>query len=188
MKFVCKGNAFYGFFTNHYSAKISTSFVCLPKRSKPPKKKGGGRAQFSGLMAEESTKKLKRSQAQTDSANLVLLPASALPSWWPHPIYLALVFSATWILKWASQSLFSQWPCFPERAQVPKQTFYSSDTLATYKWYSGALCKLPRLYFIAFKCRFLLPGSRELTLSLCSFVAYFLLEVFSSERRSLWRG
>lgn len=42
MKFVCKGNAFYGFFTNHYSAKISTSFVCLPKRSKPPKKKSGG--------------------------------------------------------------------------------------------------------------------------------------------------
>ena len=105
---------------------------------------------------------MKRSQAQTDSANLVLLPASALTPWWPHPLYLALVFSATWILKWASQSLFFQWPCFPGRAQVPKQTLYSSDTLATYKWYSGALCKLPRLYFIAFKCSFLLPGSKRI--------------------------
>lgn len=158
------------------------------QRGPSHQKKRGGEGSVFWFNGWRINKEIEEEPGPTDSANLVLLPASALPSWWPHPIYLALVFSATWILKWASQSLFSQWPCFPERAQVPKQTFYSSDTLATYKWYSGALCKLPRLYFIAFKCRFLLPGSRELTLSLCSFVAYFLLEVFSSERRSLWRG
>lgn len=50
---------FMDFFKNHYSAKISTSFVCLPKRSEPPPLPKKKRAQSSGLMAEESTKKIE---------------------------------------------------------------------------------------------------------------------------------
>lgn len=152
------------------------------------------KAQSSGLKVEGSTKEVARSQAprlilQTWSLSLVLPPS--LPD--DHVLFV--------------------WPCaqcnldseMSEPEPLPPVTLFSRRGTSTQTdiilvRHSCNLQRIlsysvlvPKTILYSFQMQVLLysfqmqPGSKELTLPLYSSVAFFLPEVFSSERRSLRR-
>lgn len=101
------------------------------------------------------------------------------PSYSPGPL-----LSATWILKWDSQSIFLPGLCFLGGGQVLKQTRYSSAILATYKS-SVTPRRSPRLSQHSIQVQVFTARDQRIDTVIVFFVAFFLREVFSSETRSI---
>lgn len=186
MKFVCKGNAFYGFLQSLFCKDIH-KLLALPAKEVQAhlKKKKSGEGSVFWFNGWRINKEIE----EEPGPDWFCKPGSS-PCLRP-PFLMTTSYLSSPCVQCMDSKMSKPEPLLPMTLFSRKcARQIQTDILlirhsATYKWYSGALCKLPRLYFIAFKCRVSTGREQRITLSLCSFVAYFFWSIQLREEISL---